>query len=269
MKFKIIALFLFLTANLIGQKTSIVTWNLKDFGKSRDDQEIHNIALQLRDHDLVAIQEIVAKDIGGSQAVARLVDELDRMGANWDYVISDPTQGYSGQRSERYAYLWKTKHIKKIGRPFLVNALQNKLIREPYYAIFEIRGKEIHLLNFHSQRHDEDPASEVAAITSLLLANPQNNWILLGDFNMNESHPCFKPLYNAGFKAALHNQKTTLKKKCVDGEYLYHAIDNIYYKLSNLSLAGSGVIDFVKDCEQLSLVRDGYSDHLGVWGEVE
>src|SRR5438067_2011181 len=68
---------------------SICSWNLKDFGKSKSDNEIAFIANILKNYDVVAIQEVVAGD-GGGQAVARLVNELDRKGSKWDYSISDP-----------------------------------------------------------------------------------------------------------------------------------------------------------------------------------
>ena len=69
------------------------------------------MAKALTDDDIVAVQEVVAGDGGGAQAVARLADELNRTGFKWDYSISDPTQGgvYS---SERYAYLQKPSKVK-------------------------------------------------------------------------------------------------------------------------------------------------------------
>ncbi len=63
----------------------------------------------VRDADIVAIQEVVA-GYGGAQAVARLVDNLNRKGAKWDYVISDPTNSPK-YVTERYAFIWKTKNI--------------------------------------------------------------------------------------------------------------------------------------------------------------
>src|SRR3954469_8731514 len=69
---------------------NICTWNLKDLGKSKSNEEIMFIANTVKDFDVVAIQEVVA-GYGGPQAVARLVDCLNRKGSKWDYTISDPT----------------------------------------------------------------------------------------------------------------------------------------------------------------------------------
>ena len=69
----------------------------------------------LKDFDVAAIQEVVAGH-GGAQAVAQLADELNRTGSQWDYVISSPTSS-SAYKTERYAFLWKTAVVKKIGKP--------------------------------------------------------------------------------------------------------------------------------------------------------
>ena len=79
-------------------------------GKSKDDQEIEVMAQSLKDADLVAIQEVVA-GYGGSQAVARLAEALNRKGDRWDYRISDPTSS-TPQTREKYAFLWKTRRVK-------------------------------------------------------------------------------------------------------------------------------------------------------------
>lgn len=61
----------------VAQVITVCTWNLKDFGKSKTDDEISYIAGTLKDFDIVAIQEVVAGD-GGAQTVAQLQDVLNR-----------------------------------------------------------------------------------------------------------------------------------------------------------------------------------------------
>ena len=94
---------------------SVISWNIKDFGQSRDNSEIRMIAKELIEADIVAIQEVVAKHPGGLKAVARLVDQLNRMGTKWDYRISDPTASSSSYASERYAFLWKRSKVNLVG----------------------------------------------------------------------------------------------------------------------------------------------------------
>jgi len=73
--FVLVFSFQYLTA-----QTTLISWNLKDFGKSKSDVEINFIANTLKNYDVIAIQEVVAGE-GGSQAVARLADALNRKGA--------------------------------------------------------------------------------------------------------------------------------------------------------------------------------------------
>ena len=84
----------------------LCSWNIQDIGKSKSDLEIGFMANTIKDFDIVAIQEVVAKDPGGAQAIARLADALNRMGSKWDYTVSSPTSS-SAYKSERYAFLWK------------------------------------------------------------------------------------------------------------------------------------------------------------------
>ncbi|HMP32506.1 MAG TPA: endonuclease, partial [Saprospiraceae bacterium] len=64
-----------ISTELVSQVT-FVSWNIKDFGQSRSNDEIISIAKLINHADIVAIQEVVGLHPGGSQAVARLSDEL-------------------------------------------------------------------------------------------------------------------------------------------------------------------------------------------------
>jgi hypothetical protein len=44
-----------------------VSWNIRDFGKRCSDEVINEMAQMLRHADIVAIQEVVAKDPGGAK----------------------------------------------------------------------------------------------------------------------------------------------------------------------------------------------------------
>ena len=123
-----------------GQSVSIVSWNIKDLGRTKDASEINQIAQLIRDFDIVAIQEVVAVDPAGAKAVARLADELNRMGERWDYRVSDPTNSSRGKK-ERYAFLWKSKKVRLVGRPWLDKTFDDIIIREPYLARFKIKEK--------------------------------------------------------------------------------------------------------------------------------
>ena len=94
-----------------------------------------------------------------------------------------------------------------------------------------------------------------------------DNIIILGDFNLTEKHNVWNPLYKKGYKPAIKNTATTLKRKCKNGVYTNHAIDNIYYNSRIVQVENSGIVDFVSTCSNLVKARM-ISDHLPVFLEM-
>ncbi len=244
-------------------KISIVSWNIRDFGKTKSDTIINAIATIIQNHDIVAIQEVVA-GYGGSQAVARLADALNRKGSSWDYSISSPTKS-PPYKTEKYAYLWKTSKVSISKKTRLLTELNPKVFREPFLIAFKIGTKNIKILNYHSRKHNDKPEEEISAIIKYL--NSNNQTLILGDFNISETNQIWDNLYKNNYNAALKNSPTTLKINCKNGNYLNHAIDNIYYPTTKISLLNSGVLDIVKNCNQLKNIR-AISDHLPVFVEI-
>lgn len=244
---------------------SLISWNIKDFGGTKSDEEIVMIARVVAEYDIVAIQEVVAKDPAGAKAVARLADQLNRMGSKWDYRVSDPTNSPSAYISERYAFLWKTSKVVMQGRPRLMGELAKLCDREPYYARFVEDDTQYDVINFHSRPHNKNPQSEVEAISRLVLSNQNNyNWIVAGDFNMSEEDDVWGLLYTQSYRSSLMNQKTTLKTKCAQGEYLNYPIDNIYFNKKINVINSTGVVDIVGRCDNIERARE-ISDHLPVY----
>lgn len=108
-------LLVFLYCLPIQAQIQLCSWNIENIGKSKSEENLEFIANTLRNIDVVAIQEVVA-GYGGVQAISKLADKLNRKGAQWDYVISNPTTG-SSYKTERYAYLWKTDKVNLKGKP--------------------------------------------------------------------------------------------------------------------------------------------------------
>jgi len=259
-------LFIFLALlhfNFYSQKDNIklVSWNIRDFGQTKSSEELDEIAEIVRDVDIIAIQEVVA-GYGGAQAVAKLTDMLNRKGNNWDYVISNPTNS-SKYVTERYAFIWKTKHIKIKNRGGLVAELDFQIDREPFLLDFYLGKRKFSILNFHSRPFNKDPESEIRALTKFVTNTANTTLILAGDFNVDEKEAVFSELKRKGFAAAVSNQKTTLKRTCDQNDYLNYAIDNIFYSKEVYKLEGR-VIDFVKFCESLEKARK-ISDHLPIF----
>lgn len=258
----LLLLLIFLHFSAFSQEDiSLISWNIRDFGKTKSNEELGEIANILKNTDIIAIQEVVA-GYGGAQAVAKLTEELNRKGSQWDYVISNPTNS-TKYVTERYAFIWKTKQIKIKNRGALVTDLDSLVDREPFLIDFYVNGEKLSILNFHSRPHDKNPEAEIIAITDYLQQHKASHPIILaGDFNIDEKKPVFDKLKALGFTAAVSDKKTTLKRACNKNNYLNHAIDNVFYS-GQIKKLEAEAIDFVRFCEDLTEARK-LSDHLPV-----
>jgi endonuclease/exonuclease/phosphatase family metal-dependent hydrolase len=243
-------------------EVDLVTWNLYNFGRSKDADEMAYIAAKLRSFELVAIQE-VSTGQAGAQALARLDDLLDRTGADWDYTVSDPT---TGNGSERYAYLWQSSQVRLVGQPWLEASLAGQIDREPFLARFEVvqTGKRLLIASFHAVPTSKKPATEIAFLDRLHERYGADNLVILGDFNLPERHQAFDGLKGYGYAPVLAGQRTSLRMKRTDGEYLANEYDNIFVEAGPLRPLQAGVVDFVLDFRTLPQARS-ISDHLPVY----
>ncbi|KJD33158.1 endonuclease [Tamlana nanhaiensis] len=243
----------------------LISWNIQDFGQTKDDNEIAIMANLLKDYDIIAIQEVVAKHPAGAQKVAQLADELNRKGAKWDYSISNPTKSPSVYMSERYAFIFKTSKVQLLGKPFLDAEVASQIVREPFIARFKAKTtqKTFTVVNFHSRKHSDHPELEIIHFKNYLKRFNTAHLLIAGDFNLNETHNVWHSLYNQGFASAVKNTKTTLKRKCSNGVYRNHSIDNIFYS-NKITFVNANAVDFVKSCQNLLTARS-ISDHLPVF----
>jgi endonuclease/exonuclease/phosphatase family metal-dependent hydrolase len=263
MKIKI-CYFLLLTSTVLFSQAKVVSWNIENLGKSKSDTEIAFIAATLRDFDIIAIQEVVA-GYGGAQAVARLVDELNRKGSKWDYTVSDPTSS-SAYKTERYAFIWKTSKVKKIGKAWLEKNYHLEIDREPYYCTFQYEKKKFTLVNFHAITKNRQPETEIKYFKFLPDQHLDLNLFFLGDFNCPQSHTVFNPLKKMGYQSVFIGQKTSLKKECKNGKCLASEFDNIFYQSAKIKVINSGVLHFYKNFNSLKEARS-ISDHIPIWFE--
>lgn len=242
-----------------------LSWNVENLGSSKTDSTINFIANTIKGYDLVALQEVVAGD-GGAKAVARLVDELNRKGAQWDYAISNPTSS-SAYKTERYAFLWKTAEVKLVGKPWLERKYHLEIDREPYYATFEYKGKRLTLVNFHAKTKKKQPETEIKYFKFLPAEYPNLNLIFIGDFNCPQSHTVFNPLRKMGWQNAFENQKTSLRKECREADCLASEFDNIWYDPKKVTLSNANVIHFYNSFASLKKARE-VSDHIPITAEL-
>lgn len=271
MNFRSVFLFLvvqLLCASSLIAQLKICTWNLQNFGDSKDEEQIAFIAANLRQFDIVAVQEVLVGP-GGARAVARLNDALNRTGSKWMYAISEPTTSYENmQQRERYAYLWKPSVATLKGKPFLDSQFEQQIEREPYRATFLYNGKEIELASFHALPKKKNPEQEIKYLQLFSELQGHRPIIFLGDFNCPQSHTVFTPLFKLGYKAALLNQKTTMKQECKDGECLASEYDNIFYPAKLVKVQQQGVVPFYKSFNSDMKRARKLSDHLPVFAEI-
>lgn len=244
-------------------QVKLISWNIENLGKSKSDKEINFIANTLKSYDIIAIQEVVAGD-GGAQAVAKLAAELNRKGSKWDYVISDPTSS-SAYKTERYAFIWKTAIVKKIGKAWLEVKYNLEVDREPFYCTFEYNKKLFTVVNFHAITKSRQPETEIKYFKFLPDEYPNLNLLFVGDFNCPQSHTVFIPLKKMGYLPLFVNQKTTLKKDNDKEQYLASEFDNIFFN-NKFKKINSGVIHFYKNFKSLEEARV-ISDHIPIWFE--
>lgn len=261
MKKNLIFLLLFFTIHSFSQ-VKILSWNLEHFGKSKSESELNFIANVVLNYDIITIQEVVA-GYGGSQAVAKLADILNRKGSKWDYTISDPTNS-SSYKTERYAFIWKTNKAKLKGKAWLEKKYYLEIDREPFFATFEIDKKTITLVSFHAITKNKQPETEIKYFKFLPQEYPNLNLVFMGDFNCPQSHSVFNPLKKMGYAPILQNQKTSLKQNCKNDNCLASEFDNIFYKTSTLNYINSGIIEFHKSFSTMKEARR-ISDHVPIW----
>jgi len=244
----------------------LISWNIRDFGKTKSAAEIDLMAKILRGYDVIAIQEVVAKDPGGARAIARLADALDRTGADYDYVYSNATESSSSHTSERYAYIWRTSTIKLVGRPVLLSAYAKTIEREPYFATFSWEGKQFNVVNLHARPHDQQPEQELSALRDLPNEFPDKPLFLVGDFNLVSKHSVFNPWLKRGYQLAVVNQKTTLRKKIQKGQDGYsREKDNILIPVHQVQLLEGGSLDILAFMRNDINAANALSDHVPVY----
>ena len=266
-KYKIVSMIrlisiLFIFNSIIGfSQVSICSWNIENLGLSKKNSEINYIVEIIKEFDVIAIQEVVA-GYGGSQAVSKLVDLLNRTGTKWEYVVSNPTSG-SSYKTERYAYLWKPSKVKLKFRPWLEAKYRVEIDREPFFATFEYQNKEFTLVNFHAITKKLQPEKEIKYFKYFFEEYPNLNLIFVGDFNCPQNHSVFNPWRKNNYVPVFVNQKTTLKRECKRNECLASEFDNIWFASNKIVLLNRKVIHFYKDFLTLKEARN-ISDHIPI-----
>jgi len=255
----------------------LATWNIREFGDNRNPESLHYIAEIISRFDLVAVQE-VANNLTGLQKVAAL------LGHNWDYIVTDSTEGTAGG-GERMAFIYdrcKVFFRKMAGELVLpetklINAGDKKLqfARTPFTVAFQAGWFKFILATVHiyygtASKNDPRRVEEIKTIAQFLNNRAKKegeNYIILGDFNIfNQGDDTMKALENNGFYIpnAIKQHPTDLSSK---NKYY----DQIAFKLkieNNMTVFSenkqhAGAVDFTESvykADEASTYQQYFSD---------
>ena len=267
----------------------LATWNIREFGDNRSEESLCYLAEIISRFDLIAVQE-VAFDLGGLKKV------VDRLGINWDYIVTDCTEGVPGG-SERMAFIYdrcKVFFRKMAGELVLP---ENRLIgvddkkggekklqfaRTPFTVAFQAGWfrfilTTVHIVYGDDKKVDPHRLEEISAVAKFIKcrADKENeNYILLGDFNIfNAGDETMKALERQGFYIpdAIKEHPTDL------GQTRHY--DQIAFRLKmdeNMPVFAegkqrAGAFDFSKlvyRLDELGIYR-GYFDDANTVGKTE
>ena len=190
----------------------IGSWNIRAFdeGTPRRDESYHYIAEIIDHFDICAVQE-VKKDLG---PLKRLVNLL---GPNWEYFVTDVTEGDLGNR-ERQAFLYNKNKISfrnlvgeiVLGEDALIENRQ--ISRTPFFASFQAGWFKFTLCSVHIVFGEDTTlrTKEISALAERLVRRAKDEgevYVLLGDMNIEKrgdsifkglsDHGLYVPLFGA------------------------------------------------------------------------
>ena len=126
----------------------LATWNIREFGEGRLDESYYYIAEIIDHFDLVVIQEVNSKQMGGLERVVEI------LGPGLGYIVSDGVDGTDGG-SEAMAFVFNTHKVQFTGMVGEIVLPNTKLIdgvqfaRTPYMASFRAGWFDFKLCTVH------------------------------------------------------------------------------------------------------------------------
>ncbi|MCL2137206.1 MAG: endonuclease/exonuclease/phosphatase family protein [Coriobacteriia bacterium] len=200
----------------------LATWNVREFGDNRRTESLHYLAEIVNRFDLVALQE-VSSDLSGLQKLVSL------LGHNWDYIVTDSTEGKAGG-GERMAFIFdrcKVFFRKMAGEVVLPDNMlvlkDKQFARTPFCVAFQAGWFRFILATVHiyygsSDKNNLQRVDEIAKIADFFKKRAKKDdesYIILGDFNIfNVGDLTFKALEDRGFYVpyAIREHPSDLRK---------------------------------------------------------
>lgn len=235
----------------------IATWNIRDFDNNkfrhgpRRRESLLYIAEIISAFDVVAVQE-VNEDLEPLRQVLRL------LGTHWDFIVTDVTEGASGNR-ERMAFIFDTSKVsfRHVAGEIVLprHALlpdERQFARTPFMVSFQAGWFHFSLCTVHiyfgSDTKDSDGykrrVAEIEHIAREMADRAEKedeNYILLGDFNIRDrADDTMEALTSAGFVLP-----PELYPSNILGDKYY---DQIAFRTrqDRVTFLSAGVFDFTK-----------------------
>ncbi len=244
----------------------IASFNLHNFGpaKSKRPHVLDLYAKIIRQFDIVAVQGIRTED---TNTIASLLDAINA--SNGPYaILTSPRLGRT-QGKHQYAFIYNTRVVQPLGRPYVVADPDGLLNRPPFVGWFRTvgipdnRAFTFSLVNHHIEA--EHAESEVLHLLDLCRAVRQDgrhedDVILTGTLQVGD-HDLTPLLAGTSYNWLIRSQGTV-----VDGDW---QVDNfIVDSKSTVEFTGrSGVLDFLR-LHNLSVAQAlEVSEHLPIWAE--
>ena len=193
------------------QTLLLATWNIREFGEGRLPESSYYIAEIIDHFDIVVIQEVNSKELGGLESV------LDILGDNWSYFMSDGVEGSAGG-NEAMAFVYNTNKVKFTGLAGEIVLSGDKTMgdiqfaRTPFMVSFRAGWFDFKLCTVHIY-YGKDLVEgvyqrrlkEIKAVSDFLLRRQESDdvsYILLGDFNIPDTEGVY-------FNALVENRYIT------------------------------------------------------------
>ena len=245
----------------------IASFNIQVFGtsKARNPQVMDVLARVIRMFDVVAIQEIRAKD---QTIIPRFVEQINASGARYAHVLG-PRLGRTNSK-EQYVFIFNTDTVEvDHSATYTISDPNDRLHREPLIGLFRARAPPgsnpftFQLVNIHTD--PDEVKTEVEALAEVyraVLADTTNerDVIVLGDLNASE-YKLGSLGKIPGITWAISGLKTNTRRTKSYDNLIFHSNETNEYT------GRSGVLDLLREFNLTEKQALAVSDHLPVWAE--
>lgn len=248
----------------------IATFNLQVFGRTKSGQleTMQSLARIGRQFDLIALQEICGP---GEDAVALLVEEMNRDGSEYDYLLSQPL-GRSAFK-QQFGFIFNRQSI-AVDRPRSCSIEDPDALFEypPFVGYFQVQPQlsrtPFHFTLVNVQINPENRHAELELmdeIYSLICKHGQGeeDVIMLGDFQSDSNT----------LRSILGPTKLlpVLEDKMLTNTRLSAQVDNIlvHSEATSEFQGNAGTFRFMRRFNLSLQEALAISDHLPVWAEFQ